>query len=43
MTSLRPVLVPDQRPASDDGLVEGIAREVAWTRDRLAELGLEEL
>ncbi|MGH8909324.1 MAG: metabolite traffic protein EboE [Egibacteraceae bacterium] len=37
------VLPPDQRPASDGGLVEGIARELEWTRDRLAELGLEEL
>ncbi|MGH8904636.1 MAG: metabolite traffic protein EboE [Egibacteraceae bacterium] len=34
------VLPPDQRLTGDDGLVEGIARELEWTCDRLTELGL---
>ena len=36
------VLPEAQRPRDDDGLVQGLARELAWTRDRLVELGLEE-
>jgi hypothetical protein len=36
------VLPETQRPADDDGLVDGLARELRWTRDRLVELGLEE-
>lgn len=37
------VLPPDQRPRDDAGLVEGLARELAWTRERLLELGLTEI
>ena len=33
------VLPDDRRPRDDAGLVEGIARELAWTRDLLASLG----
>jgi sugar phosphate isomerase/epimerase len=36
------VLPEAQRPRDDEGLVQGLARELAWTRDRLVELGLEE-
>jgi sugar phosphate isomerase/epimerase len=35
------VLPPGLRPTDDAGLVAGLAAEVAWTRDRLHELGLE--
>ena len=34
------VLPPGERPADDAGLIEGLARELDWTRDRLAGLGL---
>jgi len=34
------VLPPGERPADDAGLVDGIARELAWTLARLAELGV---
>lgn len=37
------VLPPGARPANDADLVAGIAAELAWTRDRLAELGLQEV
>lgn len=37
------VLPAGERPANDDGLVAGLAAELAWTRDRLVELGLKEL
>jgi len=37
------VLPPEQRPADDAGLVEGIAAELAWVRDELATRGLKEL
>jgi hypothetical protein len=37
------VLPPDRRPADDAGLVDALARELAWTRDRLVGLGLEEV
>ena len=37
------VLPPERRPADDRGLVDGIARELAWARDRMLELGLEEV
>jgi hypothetical protein len=30
-------------PVGDDALVDGIARELAWTRDRLVALGAEEV
>jgi sugar phosphate isomerase/epimerase len=30
-------------PRTDDALIEGIARELAWTRDRLVELGATEV
>jgi sugar phosphate isomerase/epimerase len=30
-------------PGGDDGLVEGLAAELAWTRDRLVALGAEEI
>ncbi|WP_214106605.1 metabolite traffic protein EboE [Acrocarpospora catenulata] len=35
-------LPPDRRPSTRDELVDGIARELAWTRDRLINLGLKE-
>ncbi|WP_017538816.1 metabolite traffic protein EboE [Nocardiopsis halophila] len=35
------VLPERERPAGDDGLIAGIAAEIAWTRDRLTALGLE--
>lgn len=35
------VLPPEQRPASGQEIVDGIAAELAWTRDRLLECGLE--
>jgi sugar phosphate isomerase/epimerase len=35
-------VLPDA-PAGDEGLVEGLAAELAWTRDRLVELGAEEV
>jgi sugar phosphate isomerase/epimerase len=35
-------VLPDA-PAGDEGLVEGLAAELAWTRDRLTELGAEEV
>jgi hypothetical protein len=35
-------VLPEQvRPTGDDGLVAGLADELAWTRDRLIDLGLE--
>ena len=37
------VLPPAERPVDDAGLVEGMARELAWTRDRLLEQGMEEV
>ena len=37
------VLPPGQRPAGDADLVAGIAAELAWTRDRLRDNGLEEV
>lgn len=33
------VLPPDRRPRDDAGLIDGIARELAWTLARCAELG----
>jgi hypothetical protein len=37
-------VLPEQvRPDGDSGLVAGIAAELAWTRDRLLESGLEQL
>jgi sugar phosphate isomerase/epimerase len=35
-------LPPTARPATDADLVAGIAAELAWTRDRLLDLGLKE-
>jgi hypothetical protein len=35
-------VLPDG-PGGDDGLVEGLAAELAWTRDRLVALGAEEV
>lgn len=37
------VLPEDRRPVGDAGLIDGLAREVAWTRDRLTALGLQEI
>lgn len=37
------VLPPEQRPDGDAGLIEGLARELLWTKDRLVELNLEEI
>ena len=36
------VLPEAQRPRDDDGLVQGLTRELEWTRDRLEEFGLKE-
>jgi sugar phosphate isomerase/epimerase len=35
------VLPPGQRPDDEAGLIEGLAGELAWVRDRLLDLGLE--
>jgi hypothetical protein len=35
------VLPAAERPADDAGLIAGLARELAWTADQLADLGLE--
>jgi sugar phosphate isomerase/epimerase len=35
-------VLPDG-PGGDDGLVDGLAAELAWTRDRLVSLGAEEI
>ncbi|MEU8268024.1 metabolite traffic protein EboE [Sphaerisporangium sp. NPDC049002] len=35
-------LPEDRRPETDEALVEGIALELAWMRDRLIDLGLKE-
>jgi sugar phosphate isomerase/epimerase len=37
------VLPPGERPVDDAGLVEGLARELSWTRERLLDLGLGEV
>lgn len=37
------VLPPEQRPRSDDGLVAGIADEIAWTYRQLLALGLDRI
>jgi sugar phosphate isomerase/epimerase len=37
------VLPPERRPEGTAGLVDGLARELLWTRDRLVELGLKEI
>ncbi|GAB1818100.1 metabolite traffic protein EboE [Herbidospora sp. RD11066] len=37
------VLPEDRRPQGDAGLVAGLAAELAWTRDRLVALGLEDV
>jgi sugar phosphate isomerase/epimerase len=37
------VLPPAQRPDGPAGLVDGLARELRWTRDRLTDLGLKPL
>ncbi|MBR8740975.1 metabolite traffic protein EboE [Nocardiopsis sp. MG754419] len=37
------VLPEDRRPVGEAGLVEGIAAELAWARDRLTDLGLSAL
>jgi hypothetical protein len=37
------VLPKGSRPTGTDGLVAGIAAEVAWVRDRLLEHGLEQI
>lgn len=36
------VLPPGRRPTDDPGLVDGLAQELLWTRDRLVDLGLKE-
>ena len=35
------VLPPGQRPGDEAGLIEGLAGELGWVRDRLFDLGLE--
>lgn len=37
------VLPAGERPDGDAGLIQGLARELSWTRDRLIELGMEEM
>lgn len=37
------VLPPDRRPTDGAGLVDALAHELAWTRERLQGLGLEEV
>jgi sugar phosphate isomerase/epimerase len=37
------VLPPAERPVDDAGLVEGLAKELRWTRERLLAAGLEEI
>jgi Xylose isomerase-like TIM barrel len=37
------VLPPDRRPTNASELVEGMAHEIAWARDRLVDLGLKEI
>jgi sugar phosphate isomerase/epimerase len=37
------VLPAAERPADDEGLVRALAHELAWTRERLIELGLREV
>lgn len=37
------VLPPAERPDDDGGLVAGLARELSWSRQRLLELGMEEM
>jgi sugar phosphate isomerase/epimerase len=37
------VLPPAQRPDGPAGLVDGLARELLWTRDHLTDLGLKEI
>lgn len=37
------VLPEGRRPTDDEGLVAGLAAELAWTRERLLALGLEEV
>jgi sugar phosphate isomerase/epimerase len=36
-------VLPDGHGGDDDGLVSGLAAELAWTRDRLVALGAEEI
>ncbi len=36
------VLPEDRRPVGEGGLIDGLTREVAWTRDQLTALGLVE-
>jgi sugar phosphate isomerase/epimerase len=36
-------VLPDGHGGDDDGLVDGLAAELAWTRDRLVALGAEEI
>jgi sugar phosphate isomerase/epimerase len=36
-------VLPDGHAGDDDGLVAGLAAELAWTRDRLVALGAEEI
>jgi hypothetical protein len=35
------VLPPGQRPNDEATLIEGLAAELAWVRDRLLDLGME--
>ncbi|HVD43971.1 MAG TPA: hypothetical protein VNB92_01335, partial [Rubrobacter sp.] len=37
------VLPPDERPTNDSQLVEGLAHELSWTRDRLLKLGMKDI
>jgi sugar phosphate isomerase/epimerase len=37
------VLPPSQRPDGPAGVVDGLARELLWTRDRLTDLGMKEI
>lgn len=37
------VLPPGEQPGDEAGLVSGLARELSWSRQRLLELGMEEM
>jgi hypothetical protein len=37
------VLPPGRRPDGPDGLVAGLAAELRWVADRMAEIGMEEI
>jgi hypothetical protein len=38
-----PMLPPELRPAGEDWIAQGLAKEPAWARQRLVELGLRDI